>query len=160
MGKVIVSTACLIWHNGKVLLAKRLSKHFNGYYAAAGGKLEYGESPTECIRREVQEETGIILDQVYPIPYVVNHFKGDNQYVLFWFFGFPNQRQELENITHIELDKHGNPKTEKWEWYSPLELMKLKLMPSILPACRYKFSTPLTIQTFEQPSSETRKDNR
>lgn len=60
--KVFVS--CIINNKGEFLALKRRSK---GYYAKAydfpGGKMEFGESIVEAMKREVFEETGIVIDE-------------------------------------------------------------------------------------------------
>ena len=48
----------------KVLLVKRAYPPFAGTYAIPGGHLEEGESPHEAAVRELQEETGIVVEGV------------------------------------------------------------------------------------------------
>jgi len=52
-------TNCLIIKNEEVLLLK---KPRHGWYAMPGGKMETGESIFEAVVREVNEETGLILN--------------------------------------------------------------------------------------------------
>ena len=42
---------------GRVLLGRRRGSHGEGYYAAPGGHIEFGESFEQTARREVREET-------------------------------------------------------------------------------------------------------
>jgi ADP-ribose pyrophosphatase YjhB (NUDIX family) len=44
-------------HEGKMLLVRHA--HIAGYVALPGGHVEQGESPEECIIRELQEELGV-----------------------------------------------------------------------------------------------------
>lgn len=53
------SVAAIIERNGKYLLSKRRAFEFG--YANISGHIEYGESPEEAIKREVFEETGMIV---------------------------------------------------------------------------------------------------
>ena len=46
----------IILHEGKLLVVKHSPSA--GYYALPGGHLEEGESPVECIQREIVEELG------------------------------------------------------------------------------------------------------
>jgi 8-oxo-dGTP diphosphatase len=56
--------AIIIDGNQKVLLTKRKGSHGEGSYGSLGGHLEYGESPTEALKREALEELGIELEQI------------------------------------------------------------------------------------------------
>ena len=52
------STACYLLKEDKVLLIK-FNKKWGQVYAPIGGKMEKGETPTECVIREFKEETGM-----------------------------------------------------------------------------------------------------
>jgi len=53
-------TAAVIEKNGKILIAKRKrSQKLGGKWEFPGGKLEPGETPEECLKRELREELGI-----------------------------------------------------------------------------------------------------
>lgn len=57
-----VSTSCYIKKDSKMLMLHRIKKendvHWNKW-VGLGGKLEKGESPEDCIIREVYEESGL-----------------------------------------------------------------------------------------------------
>lgn len=47
--------------DGKILIARRKpGSHLAGCWEFPGGKIEGGESPEECLERELREELGII----------------------------------------------------------------------------------------------------
>ena len=59
-----ITTLCYIFDKNKVLMLFRNKKEQDeneGKWIGVGGKLEAGESPEECLLREVGEETGLTL---------------------------------------------------------------------------------------------------
>ncbi len=59
-GPAFKVTAAVIERGGKVLIARRKKgDRFEGRWEFPGGKIEAGESPEECLRRELREELGV-----------------------------------------------------------------------------------------------------
>ena len=59
-----MTTLCYIEHDGKYLMLYRNKKENDineGKWIGVGGHFEEGESPEECLVREVKEETGLTL---------------------------------------------------------------------------------------------------
>jgi len=59
-----LATLCYLTYNNELLLLYRNKKEndfHHGKYVAVGGRLELGETPLECVIREVKEETGYSL---------------------------------------------------------------------------------------------------
>ena len=57
---IISVTAAILARDGKILIARRRSSdHLAGKWEFPGGKIEDGESPEECLRRELHEEFGV-----------------------------------------------------------------------------------------------------
>ena len=57
MKKTIEVAAAVIVKDRKVFAARRRQgSHLAGYWEFPGGKIEQGETPEECLRRELQEE--------------------------------------------------------------------------------------------------------
>jgi len=55
--------AAVIERGGKVLIARRKKgDRFEGRWEFPGGKIEAGESPEECLRRELREEMGVEVE--------------------------------------------------------------------------------------------------
>lgn len=53
------TVSAIIFKDNKVLLAKRSTKKFFGYWDAPGGFLDNGEDPLIGLKREAMEETGV-----------------------------------------------------------------------------------------------------
>ncbi len=48
-----------IIQDGKILLIRKKKGHGRGKWNGPGGRMEPGESPEDCLRRELEEEIGI-----------------------------------------------------------------------------------------------------
>lgn len=62
--KSVMTTLCYIEHEGAYLMLHRVSKKHDvnkDKWIGVGGHFEKGESPEECLLREVKEETGLTL---------------------------------------------------------------------------------------------------
>jgi 8-oxo-dGTP diphosphatase len=55
--KISVSCRAIILHEGKMLVVK--FPHDDTFTALPGGRMEYGETPQECLTREIIEELGV-----------------------------------------------------------------------------------------------------
>jgi len=58
----IVGVGAIIIQNGKILLEKRKNDPGRGKWSIPGGIVELGESLEQTVIREVQEETGLVVD--------------------------------------------------------------------------------------------------
>jgi 8-oxo-dGTP diphosphatase len=58
--KPVLGVAAVIWnHRREVLLIRRTKEPRKGQWSLPGGKVEFGESLRDALRREVREETGL-----------------------------------------------------------------------------------------------------
>ena len=78
-----IALKALIIYNSKVLIVKRESEdNFKpNEYDLPGGRLEFGESPEEALKREVLEETGLEIEIVTPSR-VWTLYKNDNEQII------------------------------------------------------------------------------
>lgn len=62
-----VAVGVLLKADGDFLLTSRpVGKVYAGYWEFPGGKLEVGETVVQALRRELQEELGIVIDDAQP----------------------------------------------------------------------------------------------
>jgi len=85
----ILATLCYIRKGGKTLMLHRIKKEndiHKGKYNGLGGKFEDGESPQECVIREVYEESGLKIN-VPKLKGVLTFpdFDGKNDWIVFVF---------------------------------------------------------------------------
>ena len=61
---MVVATLCYVKKNCKTLMIHRIKKQndtHKGKWNGLGGKCEFGETPEECVVREVKEESGLSI---------------------------------------------------------------------------------------------------
>ena len=67
MNRTVLTTICYIEKDGKTLMLYRNKKKndvHEGKDVGIGGKFEFGETPEECIIREIKEETGLTVNSL------------------------------------------------------------------------------------------------
>ncbi len=81
---MILATLCYVQTNGKTLMMhrnKRADDVHLGKYNGLGGKFEPGESPEECVKREVFEESNLkIVPQLRGVMTFPQFAKGHDWY--------------------------------------------------------------------------------
>lgn len=80
-----VGVGVVVARGDRWLLMRRKAAHGEGTWSTPGGHLDFGESPADCARREVAEETGLIIDDVELIGITNDVFDTDRHYVTLWF---------------------------------------------------------------------------
>lgn len=116
-----IGVAVLTFRNGKLLLGRRLNSHGEGHWACPGGHLEFGESPEDCARREVMEETGIELVSVEKAPYTNDVFRIENKHYITLFMASHDNKGEAELK---EPDK-----CREWRWFDWNDLPEPRFLP-------------------------------
>jgi mutator protein MutT len=87
----------------QVLLIRRINTgHQDGNYHLPAGHLEKGETPLECVRREVREEVGIEPEDLIPTTIVFNT-SGEKPYMDV-FFVSSKWQGEIQNREPSKCD--------------------------------------------------------
>jgi ADP-ribose pyrophosphatase YjhB (NUDIX family) len=93
--------SALITMNHQVLLARRAHDPWKGWWYLPGGFLEPWEHPTEGVRREVQEETGLEVRPTNLLSIVVDRYGPHGDYLLNLFYAVEIERGELRTSGEV-----------------------------------------------------------
>ncbi|MCA9391608.1 NUDIX domain-containing protein [candidate division WWE3 bacterium] len=80
-----VGAGVIIIKGNQTLLTKRKGSHGEGTYGSLGGHVEFGETPTDAVRREAMEELGVTLKNINFVS-CTNMVKYGKHYVDITFF--------------------------------------------------------------------------
>ena len=117
--KFSLVVSVLLKRSGRVLLVKRRKrKSFAGFWGLPNGKVRVGEKLEEAARREVKEETGLVVKILEPY-HITQEFHDDHHHIVIAFKG---------RVTSGRL-KAGSD-VEDARWFSKSEISKLKLQPT------------------------------
>ena len=114
-------TAAILRKGSKILIARRApKKHLGGFWEFPGGKIEEGETAHECLKRELEEELGIIV-RVGKF-FMENEHHYDDKIILL-------KAYECEHVSgDIILNDH-----DKIEWVDKSEFINFKFAPADIP---------------------------
>lgn len=111
---------CYMHHKGRYLFLHRSAgKPQEHTWGVPAGKLEKGESPGQGLLREVQEETGVNLNQSQVQEVGTLYLRHGHMDFLYHMF-----TQEMEEQAEVTLSKEH----QAFRWVNPLELFQLPLM--------------------------------
>jgi 8-oxo-dGTP diphosphatase len=120
---VLVSAVALVDADGRVLLAQRPpGKSLAGMWEFPGGKVEPGETPENCLRREIKEELGVILCE--------------NCFAPLTFVSHAYEDFHLLMLLYIARRWEGIPQSLEGQaltWKRPLEMQTLPMPPADIP---------------------------
>jgi 8-oxo-dGTP diphosphatase len=105
---VKVGVGVIIIQDGFILLGERRGAHGAGTWALPGGHLEFGESIHSCARREVWEETGIVVSDVRHVAFTNDIFEEEGEHYITLFVMAEKWRGEP---TVMEPQK-----CRRWSW--------------------------------------------
>ena len=118
---MLLSTLCYIQKDGRTLLLHRTKKKDDvnsGKWIGIGGKFEEKESPEDCIRREVLEETGLTLNRLEyrGIVTFISDGMAETEFMhLFTATEFEGEIKECDEGTLEWVPKEDVPKLPHWD---------------------------------------------
>ena len=112
MKKYQLLVTCAIIENdkGEFLITQRpLDKHNGGRWEFNGGTIEHGEDPRVCLKRELYEELGIIIDVLEPFEYS-SHIYDEVKHVVLLGFYFKYisgeiQKKDIADFAWVKPEK-------------------------------------------------------
>ncbi|MBR6527336.1 MAG: 8-oxo-dGTP diphosphatase [Lachnospiraceae bacterium] len=119
MSKSPLTTLCYIEKENQYLMMHRIKKKDDGNHdkwIGIGGHFEFGESPEECLLREVQEETGLTLTR-WRFRGLVTFVSGDwEEYMcLYTADEYAGEMTECSEGQLVWVDKTQIPALNIWE---------------------------------------------
>ncbi len=123
-------TAAILEKDGRILIAKRLAGDdlFAGLWEFPGGKIEEGESPEECMARELKEE----LDIEVSVDKLITSNKHQYPHGIFELLAY-----KVKHISgEITLNDHDEIK-----WVTINEMSNFDFPPADIPIINYLGST-------------------
>jgi len=106
-----LAVSAAIFRDGKVLLVRRARSPAKGFYSLPGGRVEFGESLHQALKREVDEESGLAIDSVGLAGWreVLPSTGGSGHYLIMsfaarWTAGEPLLNDELDDFRWLAPD--------------------------------------------------------
>ena len=113
--------AAIIIENGALLVIHRI-KNGREYYILPGGGIESGETVEAACLREMKEETGLQVIQLYPVFAYNNHGNSETYFRVQVVTGKPI-------LGKPEADQHSPEDQYLLEWVTYDQLSKINLLP-------------------------------
>lgn len=115
-----VGTACLVVKDDRFLLGLRQGEFGKNTWGLPGGHLEFGESVTDCIVREVKEETNLDVDVVdlYNLSWNEKFLQNRHYITIFVVC----KAKDPSKLVLMEPEKCGG-----WAWWTEEEMRGLPL---------------------------------
>lgn len=124
---VFVFKGILFDNEDRILIDNRKEEvldEANGKWEVPGGKIEFGETPENAVKRELLEETGYNVDVKEMIPYSnvsMWDYSDYKQHTVIFFYIC-----ELKNGEHIEIQ---DSRINTYKWITKNELSNYKFLP-------------------------------
>ncbi len=100
-----------------------LARESDGTWDMLGGGLDHNEDPIVCLKREIQEETGLIVTKVWPAPkyFITAHKASNNLYIA----------NAVYQIELASLDFTPSDECQELRFFSAQEMGELQLLPNM-----------------------------
>ena len=111
-----LSTLCYIEQDGKYLMLHRTVKENDvnkDKWIGVGGHFEYGESPEECLLREVKEETGYTLTS-WKYRGIVTFVYGEDTVEYMSLYTADGLRESRLSVTRVSLNGWIRKISPRW----------------------------------------------
>ncbi len=120
MGTLVV-TAAIIEEDGRYFIAQRKKdSHLGLKWEFPGGKVEKGESPEVCLKREIIEELNLLIE-VKDIYQVVSHNYGEKHIILLFY------------LCQIIGGEPQCLDCSDYRWVTPEEMSQFEFAPADVP---------------------------
>ena len=119
----MLNVVAAVIHNphGQILIAQRpLHKHQGGLWEFSGGKIDEGETASQALVRELQEELGITATQYQPLLTVEHHYSDKSV------------RLHIFRVTAFDGEAHG-AEGQPMVWVSPQDLKNYPFPAANIP---------------------------
>jgi 8-oxo-dGTP diphosphatase len=122
--RVNCAVAVVVTHAHKVLFGRRITASGGSEWQLPGGWIKTGESPHQAARREVVEETGLLLRDLSFVATTSNVFSAHKHSISLYF--------EAECVNEDSLIVAERHKCRDWEWKYWAEVTENLFLPLCL----------------------------
>ena len=124
---LLVAAAALVDVDGRVLICQRPEgKQLAGLWEFPGGKLEPGETPEQCLIRELDEELGIEVKEACLAPFVFSSYAYEHMHLLMPLYLCRRWEGTVARREHAAL-----------AWVEPMKLATYPMPPADAPLVAY-----------------------
>ena len=124
---LLVAAAALVDGDGRVLICKRpVGKQLAGLWEFPGGKVEPGETPEQCLVRELEEELGVVARIDCLAPFVFASHAYEDVHLLMPLYLLRRWDGFVERREHADL-----------AWVRPGRLADYPMPPADIPLCAH-----------------------
>lgn len=138
--KAIITTLCMVYQNDQLLLQNRVKTDWHGM-TFPGGHIEKGESIIQGTKREMWEETGLMVDKLQLCGVKQFQMEGEIRYIVFLF-----------KTKHFEGTLVSSDEGEM-SWVKREELPHLNLVPDFMSMLEVMDSEELNEMIYEETNN-------